>query len=80
MTKVPMRAENCRAHARKCRAEAVLAQHEPLRDQFLDLAQTWESMAHQIEELEALRRRLERELEQPNAQPPYQPPPLEQGT
>jgi hypothetical protein len=77
MSKVQMRADSCRAHALKCRAEAAVVQHEPLRNQFLDLAQTWESMAQQIEELEALSRKLKRELEQPNAEPPYQAPLLE---
>ena len=73
-----MRADSCRAHAQKCRAQAVLIKHQPLRNRFFDLAQTWESMAHQIEELEALGARLEAELEQPNAQPQAAPPPPEE--
>src|SRR5262249_35481354 len=77
MTKVQIRADTCRAHAQRCRAKAALIQHASLRDQFFDLAQTWESMADQIEELETLRRRLERELGQPNARPSHQAPSLE---
>ncbi len=56
--KPPPRVETCRAHALKCRFAAERAVSAASRNQFLDLAQHWESMAHTIEEIEALRRRL----------------------
>jgi hypothetical protein len=51
-------AETCRAHAEKCRADAKLAKGERSRNNFFDLARHWESMAYDIEGLEALRQRL----------------------
>jgi hypothetical protein len=51
-------AEKCRAHAQKCRADAERAKSEHTRHHCLDLAQHWESMAYDIEDLEGLRQRL----------------------
>jgi len=53
--KAPPRVETCRAHSLKCRDAAERATNKLARDRFLDLAQTWESMAHDIENIQALR-------------------------
>jgi hypothetical protein len=58
MPRLELRAEACRAHAQKCRDGARLASDQRSRDQFLDLAQQWETMAVNAEELEDLRQRL----------------------
>jgi hypothetical protein len=58
MPGLDLRADACRAHAQKCRDEARGASDQRARDQFLDLAQQWETMALNIEELEILRQRL----------------------
>jgi len=58
MPNLVVRAKACWIHAKRCRAAATVATQEHGREQFLDLAQHWESMAREIEELENLRRRL----------------------
>ena len=58
MPQFHLRADACRAHAQKCRDDAGRASDQRVRDQFLDLAQQWETMAVNIEELEALTQRL----------------------
>src|ERR1700761_942980 len=57
------RTDTCRAHARKSSENAKRAKSQASRKGFLDLAQHWESMADQIEELEGLRRRLSVSIE-----------------
>jgi len=57
--KTPPPAETCRAHALKCWDAAKRATDKLARDRFLDLSQHWESMAHDIENIQALRLSLE---------------------
>jgi len=57
--KISPQAETCRAHALKCWVAAKRATHKLARDQFLELAQHWESMADDIENIQALRLSLE---------------------
>jgi two-component system, chemotaxis family, protein-glutamate methylesterase/glutaminase len=57
------RAETCRAHALKCRTNAQHAKSEAGRIKFLNLAQHWDSMANQIDDLEDLQRSLSASIE-----------------
>jgi hypothetical protein len=42
-----------RASAEKCRIAAAVSNYADIRDAYLSLAEQWEDMARQIEELEA---------------------------
>jgi hypothetical protein len=66
MIKTYPQADTCRTHARKCLAKAKLTLDNKWRAEFLELAQCWETMAKDIEQLELLRKELKTDAEDVN--------------
>ena len=49
------RAKKCRAHAEQCRAWSDLAQSKVIKQEFLKVAEQWETLAREIEDIERMR-------------------------
>jgi hypothetical protein len=58
MTMRPPRADDCRARALKCREQAPLILDGATRRQLLDVADHWDAMARDIEQIERMRKTL----------------------
>ena len=55
MSEATVRARNCRAHAEQCRAWSDLATHQGHRHEFMKVAEQWDQLAQEIEEIERIR-------------------------
>jgi len=55
MSEATVRARNCRLHAEQCRAWSDLATHHANKREFMKVAEQWEKLAQEIEEIERIR-------------------------
>ena len=55
MSEATVRARNCRLHAEQCRAWSDLATHLANKHKFMKVAEQWDRLAQEIEEIERIR-------------------------
>jgi hypothetical protein len=57
----PRRADQCRFRARKCRDAAQRAANYAYARQLLDIAQTWDGIAYDLDEIQRMRKMMAQE-------------------
>ena len=55
MSEATVRARNCRVHAEQCRVWSDLATHLANKHKFMKVAEQWDRLAQEIEEIERIR-------------------------
>lgn len=56
MSEATDRAKRCRARAQRCRASAALTSHDAAKEAFTQIANEWDSLAVEIEQIEIMRK------------------------